>query len=262
MITFDPMVSDCIIKRGVHAYFTHSDMPLPISANKIVVFSGAGISAESGIKTFRDHDGLWEKRDPMKIASVEAWENTPEAVIDFHNERLIEVEKAEPNAAHLALAQLEEFFEVVIITQNVDDLHERAGSSKVMHLHGSVTEVYTDGDPSSVVKRGFEPLSYETHSKDKQLRPNIVLFGEPINHHDEALEHLQTAARVLVVGTSLAVQPAAGMLKKTRFRAERVIVSLEVDNKPFGFDFMRGEAGELVPFLANRWINEGPKKLT
>ena len=102
-------------------------MSLPISVNKIVVFSGAGISAESGIKTFRDRDGLWEKRDPMKIASIEAWANTPESVIDFHNERLIEVEKAEPNAAHLALAQLEEFFEVVIITQNVDDLHERAG---------------------------------------------------------------------------------------------------------------------------------------
>ena len=237
-------------------------MPLPINPRKIVIFSGAGISAESEIKTFRDNDGLWAERDPMEIASIKAWNETPEAVIDFHNERLIEVQKAEPNAAHLALAELEEHFEVVIVTQNVDDLHERAGSTNVLHLHGSVTEVYPDGNPKAVIQRGFKPLEYSLSSEGEILRPNIVLFGELIHHDLEAVNHLQTAGRVMVVGTSLSVYPAAGMLKKTRFNAERVIVALEVDKKPYGFDFIRGKAGINVPYLVNRWIKEGPRKLT
>jgi len=186
----------------------------------------------------------------------------PEAVIDFHNERLIEVQKAEPNAAHLALAELEEHFEVVIVTQNVDDLHERAGSTNVLHLHGSVTEVYPDGNPKAVIQRGFKPLEYSLSSEGEILRPNIVLFGELIYHDLEAVNHLQTAGRVMVVGTSLSVYPAAGMLKKTRFNAERVIVALEIDKKPYGFDFIRGKAGINVPHLVNRWIKEGPRKLT
>jgi len=238
------------------------NMSQPIDGNKIVVFSGAGISAESGIKTFRDNNGLWEDRDPMKIASVEAWNRTPEDVIDFHNERLREVERADPNSAHLAISSLEEHFEVIVVTQNVDDLHERSGSSKVYHLHGAVTQVYPDGKPLEVINRGFKPISIGEMSEGRQLRPNVVLFGEDIHHYDVCLEHIRTAGRVLVVGTSLAVYPAAGMLKKARYKTDKIIVSLEIDKKPFGFNFVRGKAGEQVPMLVDRWISEGAKNFT
>jgi len=237
-------------------------MATVINPHKIVVFTGAGISAESGIKTFRDKDGLWVDRNPMKIASVQAWLESPEDVIDFHNLRLIEVEKAQPNLAHLAVKELEAHFEVVVITQNVDDLHEKAGSTEVIHLHGMVTEVYPDGEPSRVSKRGYEPLSVgETDDYGRQLRPNIVLFGEEVYRHEEALNHIREAGRVLVVGTSLSVEPAAGMLKKSRFKADRVIVSHQINKKPYGFDFLKGNATSLVPFLVKKWISQGDRVL-
>ena len=234
-------------------------MPPSINAHKIVIFTGAGISAESGIKTFRGDDGLWLDKDPMETASVKAWKSDPNKVIEFHNQRLVEIEKAQPNIAHTSLADLEKHFEVVIITQNVDNLHERAGSSNVIHLHGSETEVYPDGSPELVEHRGYRPISLDEQQNGKLLRPNVVLFGEEIHHYREAVEHMKTAARILVVGTSLAVEPAASILKKSRFHAERVIISLKIEQKPYGFKFINGKAGEWVPHLTNKWIAAGPK---
>lgn len=234
----------------------------PIDVHKIVVFSGAGISAESGIKTFRDKDGLWNNLDPMKFASVEAWRDTPQNVIEFHNQRLEQIKNAQPNPAHIAIAELDKHFNVIVITQNVDDLHERGGSSNVFHVHGSVTEVYPDGKPEHILHRGYEPIRFGDQVLGRQLRPNIVLFGENIYHHEVALEHIETAGRILVVGTSLSVFPAAGMIKAARFQAEKIIVNLEVDNKPFGFQILRDKAGARVPQIANRWISEGPRKLS
>ena len=236
-----------------------------INPNKLVVFSGAGISAESGIPTFRGNGGLWAGRDPIEIASAEAWAQHPDEVIAFHNERLKELERASPNPAHLAIAEYEDWLEqtpqnaegkpeLVVITQNVDNLHERAGSKNVIHLHGCVTQVRLETQAQTIIERGFKPLAPgETDTNGQTLRPNIVLFGEDIHHYSEAAQHLAEAGRVLVVGTSLTVQPAAGLLKKSRFQAEKVIVSLEIDKKPFGFKFLRGAATLLVPEILNGW---------
>ena len=233
-------------------------MPHLINPNKIVIFTGAGISAESGIKTFRDDDGLWVNKNPMDIASREAWETTPHKVVEFHNQRLAEIERAQPNIAHTSLVELEKYFEVIVITQNVDDLHERAGSSNVIHLHGSETEVYPDGSPELVEYRGYKPITLNESINGKRIRPKVVLFGEHIHHQGKAMEHMKTAGRVLVVGTSLAVEPAASLLKKTRFRANRTIISLKIEKKPYGFKFIKGKAGEWVPHFTKKWIKEGP----
>lgn len=225
-----------------------------LNPNKIVVFTGAGISAESGIPTFRGKDGLWRGIDPMLVASVDALERDPALVMEFYSERFEGVRKAEPNDAHRAVKELQEDFEVVVITQNVDDLHERAGSSNVVHLHGSMTEVRAMGTIEPIYQRGLEPLRIgDVDDQGRQLRPNIVLFGEAMMHGDLACEHLSTAGRVLVVGTSLAVYPAAGLLVEAHHDAEKVLVAHEVESLPRGFRFMRGNATELLPQIASEW---------
>ena len=230
-------------------------MSQEINFSKIVVFTGAGISAESGIQTYRDSDGLWQKTDGRKVASTESWRSDPKALLDFFNARMTAVKAAEPNQAHHAVQALEKHFEVVVITQNIDDLHERAGSSNVIHLHGSMLEAYPDGHPEAVQKRGLKPIQFgETNEDGRQIRPNVVLFGEGIHHYEEAKKHLQTAGKVLVVGTSLMVEPAASLLKKSRYEAERILISKAVDRKPYGFEILRGLATELVPTIVNNWI--------
>jgi len=229
-------------------------MSAEINFSKVVVFSGAGISAESGIQTYRDSDGLWKEHDGREIASIETWHRDPKRVIDFFNHRVESVKTAQPNAAHEAVAQLEEQFEVVVITQNIDDLHERAGSSRVIHLHGSMLEVHPDGVPDAIEKRGLQPINFgELDSAGRQTRPNVVLFGEKIHHYEEARRELQTAGKVLVVGTSLVVEPAASLLKKTRFHADRILISKEIERKPYGFKVMKGLATELVPLVVRKW---------
>ena len=219
------------------------------------MFTGAGISAESGIQTYRDSDGLWQKTDGRKIASKESWESDPKSVLDFFNARVAAVRNAGPNVAHHAVKALEERFEVVVITQNIDDLHERAGSSNVIHLHGSMLESYPDGYPDLMKKRGLEPIQFgELAENGRQIRPNVVLFGEKIHNYEEAKEQLQTAGKVLVVGTSLTVEPAASLLKKSRYGAEKIFISKAVDRRPFGFKVLRGLATELVPAVTNNWM--------
>lgn len=226
-----------------------------INFSKVVVFTGAGISAESGIQTYRDSGGLWEKADGRKIASVESWKSDPEALLTFFNKRVASVKEASPNAAHLAVRALEEHFEVVVITQNIDDLHERAGSSQVLHLHGSMLEAYSDGAPDTVFPRGLAPIEFgEEDELGRQIRPNVVLFGEDIHHYKMARDHVRTAGKVLVVGTSLTVEPAASILKKARGRADKILISREISRKPYGFQILRGLATELVPTVVGGWI--------
>ena len=225
-----------------------------LNPDKIVVFTGAGISAESGIPTFRGKDGLWRGIDPMLAASIDALERDPELVMEFYSERFAGVRNAEPNAAHLAVTELENDFEVIVITQNVDDLHERAGSSNVIHLHGCMTEVRAMGTTEPVHHRGLEPLKIgDVDKHGRQLRPNIVLFGEAMMHGELASEHLSTAGRVLVIGTSLAVYPAAGLLNDAHRDAEKVLIAHEVETLPRGFRFMRGDATDLVPQITAEW---------
>lgn len=181
---------------------------------KLVVLSGAGISAESGIRTFRDMGGLWEEYDVMEVASIDGWHKNPELVIDFYNQRRSQLADCEPNAGHTILAELEEFFDVHILTQNVDDLHERAGSSNILHIHGELTKVRSTGDEQYILDIGYRTIRYgDVCAKGFQLRPHIVWFGEPVPAMNKAIQIAQTADLFVVVGTSLNVYPAAGLVQ-------------------------------------------------
>ena len=233
-------------------------MKSDINPNKIVVFTGAGISAESGLKTFRDSNGLWNGFKVEDVATPEAWEANPISVLQFYNERRKEAFGVIPNAAHEAVAKLEEKYEVVIITQNVDDLHERGGSTNVIHIHGqlnyarsskndSLLYLYDEGKP---IEMG------DLCEEGSQLRPHIVWFGEHIHHYEQACKHVMTAGKVLVIGTSLTVYPAAAILDYASSDAQKVIITQEIDRKPAGYALLRGNAATLVPSAVNVWLKE------
>lgn len=181
---------------------------------KLVFLTGAGISAESGIRTFRDSGGLWEDHNVTDVASPEGWMRNRELVLEFYNERRRQLEKSQPNAGHKGIAELEKYFDVEVITQNVDDLHERAGSSKVLHLHGELTKVRSTEDPFLVYDIGYNDIKEgDLCEKGSQLRPHIVWFGEAVPMMDEAVRITQTADIFVVVGSSLNVYPAAGLME-------------------------------------------------
>ena len=192
---------------------------------KVVVLSGAGISAESGLRTFRDADGLWEGHDVTEVASPEGWATNRELVLNFYNERRKQALDAVPNQGHLALAELEKDFNVVIVTQNVDDLHEKAGSSNVIHLHGELFKSRSTVDESLVYEmQGWELNEGDLCEKGSQLRPHIVWFGEMVPKMDEAVSEALSCDIFIVVGTSLAVYPAAGLLNMIPFEIPKFIV--------------------------------------
>jgi NAD-dependent deacetylase len=192
---------------------------------KLVVLSGAGISAESGIPTFRDADGLWEGYDVMEVATPEGWQKNPALVLDFYNQRRKRALEVHPNRGHEILHALEALFDVVIITQNVDNLHERAGSSNVIHLHGSLFESRSSRDDSLVYPiEGWALNLGDVCEHGSQLRPNIVWFGEMVPLMEVAARHASEADIFLVVGTSLAVYPAAGLIDYVPYDSPRIIV--------------------------------------
>jgi len=179
----------------------------------LVVLTGAGISAESGISTFRDSGGLWEGYDVMEVASPEGWDADPKMVLEFYNQRRLAAREAEPNLAHKLLAQLEEFYNVVVITQNVDNLHEQGGSSHVIHLHGELSKSRSTARASLVYDIEGTELNWgDTCELGSQLRPNIVWFGEMVPLLDTAAEYARQADVFAVIGTSLVVYPAAGLI--------------------------------------------------
>ncbi|OWP63309.1 NAD-dependent protein deacylase [Hymenobacter amundsenii] len=181
---------------------------------KIVALTGAGISAESGLATFRGSDGLWEGHRIEDVATPEGWAKDPVLVLDFYNQRRAAARAAQPNAGHRALAELEDQFEVVIITQNVDDLHERAGSTTVLHLHGKLFESRSSRHEELVYPMHSDRIELgEMCERGHQLRPNIVWFGEAVPMMDRAMAEVATADALLVVGTSLQVYPAAGLVE-------------------------------------------------
>jgi NAD-dependent deacetylase len=180
---------------------------------RLVILSGAGMSAESGIRTFRDMNGLWEEYDVMEVASIQAWHKNPELLLRFYNDRRKQMIASQPNQGHLLLAELEKSFDVTIITQNVDDLHERAGSRSVLHLHGELTKARSTKDPSLVyLLKNPEMKIGDLCDKGSQLRPHIVWFGEEVPEMDNAIKLTQTADILCVIGTSLNVYPAAGLI--------------------------------------------------
>lgn len=179
----------------------------------LVVLSGAGMSADSGLSTFRDSGGLWEGYNIETVATVQGWINDPEQVLEFYNRRREQASNAQPNAGHFALAKLEKYFDVKIITQNVDDLHERAGSKKVLHLHGMLRQARSSKDPELVVDIGAKKIKQGEKAPDgSQLRPNVVWFGEAVPNIMPASELVSNADILLVIGTSLVVYPAAGLI--------------------------------------------------
>lgn len=191
---------------------------------KIAVLTGAGVSAESGFATFRDSGGLWEKYNVEDVASIEGWYRNRKLVLDFYNERRAQLKDAAPNAAHLAIASLEKEYDVQVITQNVDNLHERAGSTRIIHLHGELTKVrpehgiYDDtGSEREVIDIGYEKVVLGDKSPNGvQLRPHIVFFGEAVPKIEAAIDVVSEADILLIVGTSLQVYPAAGLYRYAR----------------------------------------------
>ncbi|WP_417886766.1 SIR2 family NAD-dependent protein deacylase [Zunongwangia sp.] len=178
----------------------------------LVVLTGAGISAESGIKTFRDADGLWEGYDVMEVASPQGWKKNKELVLDFYNQRRRQLLKVFPNKAHYALAKLEAHFKVDIITQNIDDLHERAGSSNVTHLHGELLKVRSTFNEKVILDWKDDLKVGDSCEHNSQLRPHIVWFGEMVPMLDVAIEKVSKADILLIIGTSMQVYPAAGLI--------------------------------------------------
>lgn len=196
---------------------------------RLVVFTGAGISAESGLKTFRDADGLWEGHHVEDVATPEAWRKNPELVQEFYNERREQVLKAQPNEAHKIIASLEEFFQVSIITQNIDDLHERAGSSSVIHLHGIITKSQSDLKPELTYPISGSELNIgEFCELGSQLRPHVVWFGEAVPMIEDAAVLCANADLFVLVGTSLAVYPAAGLLQFVPADCKKYIVDPKI----------------------------------
>jgi len=183
---------------------------------KIAILTGAGMSAESGIKTFRDHDGLWENHDVMSVASPQGWADDQALVLRFYNERRKQLKEVEPNQGHVDLVQFEVNHDVVIITQNVDDLHERAGSSHIIHLHGELNKVRSIADESLVYDWPGDLSPDDTGEDGAQLRPHIVWFGEAVPELERAALEVSTSDIVIIIGTSMQVYPAAGLINYAR----------------------------------------------
>ena len=207
---------------------------------KIVVLTGAGMSAESGISTFRDSGGLWDKYPVEDVATPEGYRRNPQLVTDFYNARRMQLLTVEPNEGHRLVAELEKRYEVTVVTQNVDNLHERAGSTRVIHLHGELTKVTSSLQPNSPQYiRELHPEEYEVHLGDcaadgSQLRPYIVWFGEEVPNIEVAADHVMEADALIIIGTSLNVYPAAGLVRYTKSGAEIYLIDPAEVHVPYG----------------------------
>lgn len=200
---------------------------------KLTVLTGAGVSAESGITTFRDSDGLWENHKVEDVASIEGWYRNPSLVLDFYNERRAQLPTVRPNAAHVAIAELEKDYDVTVVTQNVDNLHERAGSTRIIHLHGELTKVRPENccnemdgfSEETVFDIGADSISVgDLAPNGAQLRPHIVWFGEAVPKIEAAIEAVEAADILLIVGTSLQVYPAAGLYRYAKLTTPIYII--------------------------------------
>lgn len=227
--------------------------------DKVVVLTGAGMSADSGLKTFRDSNGLWEGHDVTKVATPQAWRENPELVLEFYNERRKQAQEAKPNEGHKALARLESQFDVTIITQNVDSLHERAGSTDVLHLHGELSKVRSVKDPTLIRDIGAEPIQLGDTAEDgEQLRPHVVWFGEMVPNMERAVQIVPAADILIVIGTSLVVYPAAGLTDYARNDIPKYIID---PNKPQlyddnGWEHFEKTAAEGTPKLVEHLLKQ------
>ncbi|MCE2963698.1 MAG: Sir2 family NAD-dependent protein deacetylase [Chitinophagales bacterium] len=206
---------------------------------KLVILSGAGISQESGISTFRDANGLWENHDIMEVASIQGWHNNPELVLDFYNQRRRQLVEVIPNKAHTIIAQLEDQYEVTVITQNVDDLHERSGSSRVIHLHGELYKACSEGNKNLVLDWKEDIKLGDLAEDGSQLRPFIVWFGEDVPLLDLAADMVYDADILIVIGTSLQVYPAANLIHFAHNAKRKYIIDPHCQDYTVPSDFVK-----------------------
>jgi NAD-dependent deacetylase len=208
---------------------------------KIVFFSGAGMSAESGIRTFRDSGGLWEQYDIHEIATPEAWKRNPDLVTEFYNQRRKQIIETSPNEAHFFIAELEKYYEVSVITQNIDDLHERAGSSTILHLHGNIRQAKSSG-PNHEKKLypidGWELTQNDLCDNGFRLRPHVVWFGESVPALEDAIPIIEKSDFFIVIGTSLQVYPAAGLIHYAPQTATKILIDPNLDSFAIPSDFV------------------------
>ena len=233
-------------------------MNTPSKNKHIVVLTGAGISAESGLSTFRDTGGLWERYPVEEVATPWGWQVNPDKVLQFYNARRQQIRQAQPNAAHYALAQLEKLFHVSIITQNIDDLHERAGSHHVLHLHGEIMKARSSVDPKLIYDLGDKDIHLgDKCAKGSQLRPHVVWFYEDVPQFPTAAEITTGADLMLVVGTSLSVYPAATLIEYVGPNTPVIVIAPELESVPEGVTWFKAKATEKLPELVQQWLNEG-----
>ncbi len=227
---------------------------------KLVIFSGAGMSAESGISTFRDSGGLWEKYAIEDVATPEAWRKNPDLVSDFYNQRRKQIIETRPNEAHRIIAQLEKKYEVMVITQNIDDLHERAGSTNVLHLHGNIRFAKSSGpnqEKEYYIIDGWKLGSDDVCPNGYRLRPHVVWFGEDVPMYEKAMKEIESAEVFIVIGTSLQVYPAAGLIHYASSTAHKWIIDPNVNafSVPNTFQKINKSASEGMKDFLNRFID-------
>ncbi len=219
--------------------------------------TGAGMSADSGLKTFRDSNGLWEGHDIQDVATPQAWERNKELVLEFYNQRREQAYSVDPNEGHKALVELEEEYDVTIITQNVDALHERAGSSDVIHLHGQLSKVRSEEDPSLIYEIGGDTIELGDTAEDgAQLRPHVVWFGEPVPNMQKAANVVPSADILIVIGTSLVVYPAAGLVDLVSQGTPKYIIDPATPElRTFsGWEHLKQRAAEGTPKLVEHLL--------
>lgn len=223
---------------------------------KIVLLTGAGVSADSGVETFRDSDGLWAKHRIEDVCTPEALQNNPEMVLKFYNARRRQLKEVQPNAGHYAIAALEKEFDVDVVTQNVDNLHERAGSSKVLHLHGELTKCRSIKDPTYVVDWEGDVKIGDLCPKGGQMRPHIVFFGEEVPLLSKAARIIESADILIVAGTSLAVYPAAGLVRYAPSNAKIYVIDPAAPKVAGGsVEYIRERFAIGMPLLQQELIN-------
>lgn len=226
---------------------------------KVAVLTGAGISAESGLRTFRDSGGLWEQYNIDEVASYDGWIRNPALVMDFYNKRRSQLKEVKPNPAHFALARLEEKYDVRIVTQNVDDLHERGGSTNVLHLHGELTKARSVKYPELVYTIGYSEIKIgDLCEKGSQLRPHIVWFGEEVPLMQDAAQIIEQADILLIIGTSLQVYPAAGLMYFASPSCRTFLVDPNANGNTYNsnINIIEETAGKAVPLLVEQLLQD------
>lgn len=236
---------------------------MSIDKKQLLVLTGAGISAESGLSTFRDTGGTWDNYPVEEVATPEAWHKNPQKVLDFYNARRQAVRNAKPNPAHIALVELARYYPVKIITQNVDDLHERAGSKNVLHIHGEIMKARSTVDSSLVYELGEKDIAVgDLCAKGSQLRPHIVWFNEEVCEFETAAKLVKKADVLVIIGTSLTVYPVASLTKYYHGDSPIYVIAPELSKIPDKIIWYQEKAAQFLPKLVKHWLINGIVPLT